>query len=205
MPDIPHHKRSPMEHERDAMDDAEILKLLEGVTPGPWEVCDETVIWTCLHEPPETTYDLGTPVAEARRLKSFAGPAYSEGEAEANARFIAAARTLVPALLARAQKAEVERDQWREAYERAALQLLGEAEKMGEAVGELHAAEAALLAVARGALEEAVDACADYPRVAPDESEWTRYDEQIEHSQRCIRALDPADIVQRHSGGAGSD
>jgi len=44
-------------------------------------------------------------------------------------------------------------------------------------------------AAAAAAYEVAAEACADYPRVAPDEAEWTRYDEQIEHSQRCIRAL----------------
>lgn len=39
------------------------------------------------------------------------------------------------------------------------------------------------------AIEAAVDAVADYPRAAPEEQEWTRYDEQIEHSQQCIRAI----------------
>lgn len=39
------------------------------------------------------------------------------------------------------------------------------------------------------AYERAADAAEDYPRVAPDYDEWTRYDEQIAHSQKCIRAL----------------
>ena len=43
------------------------------------------------------------------------------------------------------------------------------------------------------AYEAAVNACSDYPRVAPDYDEWTRYDEQIEHSQACIHALAAAD------------
>ena len=39
-------------------------------------------------------------------------------------------------------------------------------------------------------IEAAAEACADYPRTAPDETEWTHYDEQIAHSQACIRAID---------------
>ena len=48
---------------------------------------------------------------------------------------------------------------------------------------DLHQAEVA------AAYERAADAAEDYPRVAPDYDEWTRYDEQIAHSQKCIRAL----------------
>ena len=43
--------------------------------------------------------------------------------------------------------------------------------------------------IRRAALEEAFAAIADYPRVAPEEDEWVRYDEQIEYSQGIIRAL----------------
>lgn len=43
--------------------------------------------------------------------------------------------------------------------------------------------------VRREALEEAFSEIADYPRVAPSEYEWTRYDEQIEYSQAIIRSL----------------
>lgn len=43
--------------------------------------------------------------------------------------------------------------------------------------------------VRRAALEEAFAAIDEYPRAAPSEDEWTRYDEQIEHSQGIIRAL----------------
>ena len=43
--------------------------------------------------------------------------------------------------------------------------------------------------VRREALEEAFSQIADYPRVAPSEDEWTRYDEQIKHSQNIIRSL----------------
>lgn len=39
------------------------------------------------------------------------------------------------------------------------------------------------------AIEQAAYDCADYPRLSPSEEEWTRYDEQIEHSQDNIRAL----------------
>lgn len=49
----------------------------------------------------------------------------------------------------------------------------------------------------RAALEMAAEACADYPRVAPDESEWTHYDEQIAHSQACVRAIDPAEVLAK--------
>lgn len=60
--------------------------------------------------------------------------------------------------------------------------------KLTPALAEAH--ESALVAAA---YEEAADACADYPRVAPDATEAQHYDEQIEHSQACIRALTPAD------------
>lgn len=39
------------------------------------------------------------------------------------------------------------------------------------------------------AIEQAAYDCADYPRLSPSEEEWTRYDEQIEHSQESIRSL----------------
>jgi hypothetical protein len=45
------------------------------------------------------------------------------------------------------------------------------------------------------AYEAAADACADYPRVAPDATEARHYDEQIDHSQACIRAMTPADAL----------
>lgn len=44
-------------------------------------------------------------------------------------------------------------------------------------------------ALVAAALQRAADACADYPRAVPDYDEWTRYDEQIQHSQSCILAL----------------
>lgn len=43
------------------------------------------------------------------------------------------------------------------------------------------------------AYEAAAIACDDYPRAAPEEAEWTRYDEQIEYSQLVIRTLTPTD------------
>ena len=39
------------------------------------------------------------------------------------------------------------------------------------------------------ALEAACNAIEDYPRTAPDADEWKRYDEQIDHNQKIIRAL----------------
>ena len=41
------------------------------------------------------------------------------------------------------------------------------------------------------ALRGAADAIADYPRSSPEEAEWSRYDEQIDHSQRIIETLIP--------------
>lgn len=60
------------------------------------------------------------------------------------------------------------------------------------ALGRADALELALTqsrAETAAAYERAADACADYPSVAPYYDEWTRYDEQIEHSQKCIRSL----------------
>lgn len=48
-------------------------------------------------------------------------------------------------------------------------------------------------ALVAAAYEAAANLIADYPRSSPDYDEWTRYDEQIEHSQNIIRALTPAD------------
>ncbi len=69
-----------------------------------------------------------------------------------------------------------------------------------KAVAEAHRIVARLIterdeALARVSMayEMAADACADYPVLAPCEEEWTRYDRQIEHSQKVIRTLTPAD------------
>ena len=43
--------------------------------------------------------------------------------------------------------------------------------------------------------EVAAEVCADYPLIAPDETEWTLYDEQIAHSQACIRAIDVDEVL----------
>lgn len=51
------------------------------------------------------------------------------------------------------------------------------------------ALDAKLLAERNKARREVHDAIADYPRVAPDEAEWTRYDDQIAHSQQIILAM----------------
>lgn len=63
--------------------------------------------------------------------------------------------------------------------------------KDAAALADEHQAEADALVGA--AYEAAADACADYPRVAPDATEAQHYDEQIDHSQACIRALTDAD------------
>lgn len=67
-------------------------------TPGPWVVQDETVIWTAVIDPPETSYDIGVPVADLWVSKSFVGPAYNRDEVAANARLIAAAPDMYEAL-----------------------------------------------------------------------------------------------------------
>lgn len=56
----------------------------------------------------------------------------------------------------------------------------------------------------RAGIEAAAEACADYPRIAPDELEWTHYDEQIAHSQACIRAIDVDEVLVGLPGRAGS-
>lgn len=73
----------------------EIKRLIAEATPGPWCVADETVVWTQINDPVETTYDIGYPVAEAGRWKSrLGGKMWPEGQPEANARLIAAAPDL---------------------------------------------------------------------------------------------------------------
>ncbi len=47
----------------------------------------------------------------------------------------------------------------------------------------------------RAVLEKARDQIADYPRVAPDGTEAQHYDEQIDHSQACLDALDADQIA----------
>lgn len=51
-------------------------------------------------------------------------------------------------------------------------------------------------AAIKRALEGAAEAVADYPRAAPEYDEWKLYDEQIEHAQRNIHALDPAQFIE---------
>ena len=62
-------------------------------------------------------------------------------------------------------------------------------------------------AIVRAAPEAAADACADYPRSSPEYSEYIHYDDQIVHSQNCIRALaaDPAAVaaIVAKAKGAG--
>ena len=72
--------------------------IVERHTPGPWAVEDSTVIWSTVQDPPETSYDLGTPIAEVRTMKSLLGPAYSRETVAANARLISAAPDMLEAL-----------------------------------------------------------------------------------------------------------
>jgi hypothetical protein len=75
--------------------------LLAKATPGPWTVADETVIWTALHDPVETTYDIGYPVADVRRSKNILGGSrWPDGQPEANAALIAESINALPGLLA---------------------------------------------------------------------------------------------------------
>ena len=93
-----------------------VERLLDGVTPGPWQSDGEFM--DRYHEVRVAMPDrCGVPmatIAEASHnwndVTDVAERRISWKEAEANARFIAAARELVPALLARAEAAEAERD-----------------------------------------------------------------------------------------------
>lgn len=64
-----------------------------------------------------------------------------------------------------------------------ALAAEGEVERLRSAIPEREAE------VRRAALEDAFAAIDEYPRAAPSEDEWMRYDEQIEFSQGIIRTL----------------
>lgn len=122
---------------------AKARAALDGVTPGPWCVADETVVLTQINEPIETTYDIGYPLAETKRQKSFWTMAnWPEGEPEANARFIAAARSLVPEMadeIARL-RAEVERlrEAERTAWERGRDAAAEVAEDMNPDIWDYH-------------------------------------------------------------------
>lgn len=89
-----------------------IAALLDGVTPGPWRVEHETtLIWGHCDQDDDTYRGMGYPVSECRitPVSSWArGPDADAGEA--NARFIAAARELVPALAAEIAHLTAERD-----------------------------------------------------------------------------------------------
>lgn len=79
----------------------DLEKLLAEVTPGEWCVADETVVWTKINDPIETTYDIGYPIAEARTQKSFwNGTRWPDGQPEANARLIAMAPALARKVIA---------------------------------------------------------------------------------------------------------
>ena len=110
--------------------------LMEGVTPGPWEAsrCPSNAREIVEHP------DLG-------RIANLSYP--DAGDDEANARFIAASRELVPALLDRAEKAGAE-------LVRMAGQAMSEGERANEAEAEL-----ATLKAERERLREAMQAAFD--------------------------------------------
>ncbi len=75
--------------------------MLAGATPGPWCVADETVVWTQINDPVETSYDIGYPVADMRMMQvQYGGKRWPEGQPKANATLCAAAPDLAAALLA---------------------------------------------------------------------------------------------------------
>lgn len=63
----------------------------------------------------------------------------------------------------------------------------------------MSSAEAERDAIIGAAYEAAAEDLADYPRASPDYDEWTRYDEQIEHSQNIVRALTPASAIAAYA------
>lgn len=66
-------------------------------------------------------------------------------------------------------------------------------EEAADIIARLTAERDAALAQVAGAYEAAADACNDYPRYLPDDTEWPLYDEQISHSQETILALTTAE------------
>ena len=68
----------------------------------------------------------------------------------------------------------------------ARMQALSDGAQWQDDVARLTAEREAAVAAA---LEAAEDACDEYPRVAPDTSEWPHYDDQINHSKANIRNL----------------
>ncbi len=77
-----------------------VAKMLEGVTPGPWESRqDEDAAWAILHDGAFVTY-------------AFPTECGAGGDTEANARFIAWAREAVPALASRLAEVEAQLAEW---------------------------------------------------------------------------------------------
>lgn len=86
--------------------DEEIRKLCDAATPGPWN--DEID-----YDPSEAITRVAVvrdEVAVSQVAECFDSTPWRDAQCIANAQFIAAARAIVPELLARAQKAEAERD-----------------------------------------------------------------------------------------------
>lgn len=79
--------------------------------------------------------------------------------------------------------------------ERAEAELQRQYDENVHRIAEQARAEAERDAIAAAAFEAAAQVCEEYPRAAPDENEWPHYDDQISHSQACIRTLTPADAL----------
>jgi hypothetical protein len=94
-----------------------VERLLDGVTPGPWG-CSTGKLVRIVKVVGRSPIVL----AGVHRFGRNGGKA-TDGDCEANARFIAASRELVPALLARAEAAEAERDRAMQACEQIASRL----------------------------------------------------------------------------------
>lgn len=94
-----------------------IEKILEGVTPGPWDWSSRGFVGPVSTEDDQSFGMIGDVVAKCN---------FSGGAMEYNANFIAAARELVPALLAEREAAEVERDRFWQAN----LRLINERDRL---------------------------------------------------------------------------
>ena len=158
--------------------------LMEGVTEGPWEAsrCPSNAREIVEHP------DLG-------RIANLSYP--DAGDDEANARFIAASRQLVPALLDRAEKAEAERDtlkaqKWDVKHTSTINDLvqLAQARDHFEAERDAAVAELATLKAERDALEAFRSQVANLMLTGDDMGDGTEF-EAADHADQheCLEGL----------------